>query len=303
MGPDDTKQWHPHPLLKEMWQWMESQGGDEAARRCCEKYRCVMDGNMGDWTFFFPVPETGKILELGGGFGLDTIKLAEQAAGIISVVPNIVNARIIKRHLCEKHILNSEVIVQRDITNLPLPDHSIAAIAMEAAAAPGFDMSRRKFPYVAAEWRRVLSPGGIVFLGLENPYERLPGFRLLRSRFHARGNRETLNRFVKKANRGPRRTMPGLRRTIQCMTRHGFGTTAVFSPLPDENKCEVAIPVDDPRAVHYFLNRLIRKNSPAIRIVISISNILVKHHLFHTLLPYYFLNFRLDGEKNEGILD
>ena len=256
-----------------------------------------MGGNVGDWKFFFPVPEKGYVLELGGGFGDDTVDLAKKATRLISIVPNITNALILEKHLREKNVTNAEVAVVKDITCLPLPDNSIAAIAMEDAAAHGFAISNLNFPATAAEWRRVLSPGGVVSLGLGNNYDRLFGLDFLRSRFHSRSYPESLNRYVKRATGRPQSCIFGLRRTIRCMIQQGFDAPTIFSPLPDEKKCEVVIPAEDPRVIHYFLNNLIRKNSLAVRVGIIASNVLLKLNLFHTLLPYYFLTFRLADTK------
>jgi SAM-dependent methyltransferase len=293
---------HPHENqnLQVLWKLMQCYGSNDAAMRFCEKYECIMGVNRGAWKFFFPTPEKGNILELGGGFGSDTVDLAKQATGIISIVPNITNALIIDKHLREKNITNAEIAVVKDIARLPFPDHSIAAIAMEDAAAPGFAMTHRNFSCAAAEWRRVLAPGGVVFLGLGNPFERLLGLHFIRSRFHARSDPESLNRYVKKASGRPQWAVFGLRRTIRCMIQLGFDAPSIFSPLPDEKKCEVVLPVEDPRAIHYFLNKLIRKNSPAIRAVILASNILLKLKLLHPFLPYYFLTFRLTDGKESG---
>ncbi|NIM96697.1 MAG: methyltransferase domain-containing protein [candidate division Zixibacteria bacterium] len=237
-------------------------------------------------------------MEIGAGFGDDTIDLAAKSVGTISVVPNMTNALIADNHLHEKELTNMKVAVMEDITRLPLANGSIAAIAMEDATAPGFKVTDRNFPAIAAEWARVLSPGGTVFLGLSNRYDRLFRFHSIRSIIQSHDHPESLNRFVKKATAPWPHSNLRLGQTIRSMIQSGFGEPTVYAPFPDEKKTEVVIPLEDARAVRYFLNNLIRKNSIMVRLTIAAANAFVALSLFRYIIPYYFLVFHLDDKSD-----
>ena len=55
------------------------------------------------------------------------------------------------------------------------------------------------------------------------------------------------------------------------------------------------IPVDDARAVRYFLHNLIRKNSATVRLAVGVADLLVTLNLFRHVVPYYYLVFRSDA--------
>jgi hypothetical protein len=168
---------------------------------------------------------------------------------------------------------------------------------MEDATAPGFKVTDRNFPAIAEEWARVLSPGGTVFLGLSNRYDRLFRLSLLRSMIQSPDYPESLNRLVKKAMAPWPHSNLRLGQTIRSMIQNGFSEPIVYAPFPDEKKTKVVIPLEDARAVRYFLNNLIRRNSFAVRLAITAANAFVTLSLFRYIVPYYFLVFRLDDKS------
>jgi len=285
------------PLLEELWKLMQQYSSDEAARKFCERYQCSRNRNSADWKFFFSVPKGGHILEIGAGFGDDTADLIGKAGETVTIVPNIVNALIVNKHLHKKELTNMKVAVMQDITHLPLADASIAAIAMEDAAASGFHVTNRNFSVIAAEWRRIMMPNGTVFFGLSNPYDRLLGLRFLRSKLQVRAHPESLNRFIKKAACESPRSNLRLRQIIRCMIQQGFNEPIIYAPFPDEKKTEFVLPIGDAHLVRYFLNNLIKRNSLILRVGISVANMFGNLRLFRYLSPYYFLIFNLKSKS------
>ena len=143
------------PALGELLHAMEDGADGEAVAAFCRSHECARSPYSADWKFFFSVPDGGTTLELGSGVGEDIVDLAGRGGTTISVVPSLTNARIVRRHLQECPARDWPMAVLTDLTGLPLPDGSVHAIALEDAAAPGFGLSRRNFPAVAAEWKRV----------------------------------------------------------------------------------------------------------------------------------------------------
>jgi hypothetical protein len=112
---------------------------------------------------------------------------------------------------------------------------------------------------------------------------------LLRSRTH----REPLNRLVKRWAAPGSRGRLGVTATVRTMTRQGFRTPLVYTPLPDENDARVVLPVHERHVVRYFLDNLVRKNAAAVRAAIRLAHGTVTLGLFPHLVPYYYLIFRV----------
>ncbi len=282
------------PLVEELWQSMQSRSAVEAAAAFCERHDCVRSPYSPDHKYFFAAPTEGIALEIGAGFGDDSVVLAGSAGCTISIVPNLTNARLVGKHVRERVGSDWPVAVMREVSRLPLADSSVQTVAMEDAAAAGFELSDASFSAVATEWNRILAPGGAVLLGLANGVHRLPGLRQ-----RARGRPESLNRLVKKSAAGSHGRL-GAARTIRTMTGLGFEAPVVYAPLPDENDPRIVVPADDARVVQYLLSHLIRRNSRAVRLAIRSAQGIVALGLFRYFVPYYYLVFRKPHAETNG---
>jgi SAM-dependent methyltransferase len=281
------------PVLDELLEALVEGGADgEALAAFCRRHGCARSPYRADWKFFVSVPERGTTLELGSGFGDDTLDLAGPDGRTVSVVPSEAHARLLRQRGLERGGHDWPVAVLTDLSRLPLADGSVHAIALEDAAAPGFGLSQRNFAAAAAEWQRVLVPGGAVFVGVANGLHRLPGLGRLRAALRARPRPDNLNRSVKRwaaPELRPRLRAAAVSRTMAGL---GFRRERVYAPLPDENDTQVVIPVDDARVVRYFLDNLVRKNSRAVRAALFMARALVAVNLFRQVVPYYYLIFR-----------
>ncbi len=283
------------PLIEELWQSMQTKSAVEAATDFCERHDEVRSPYRPDRKYFLAAPTKGIAVEIGAGFGDDSAVLAGSAGYTISIVPNLINAWIVGKHVRERVDADWPVAVMRGVSCLPLTDSSVQTVAMEEASAAGFGLSDASFTAAAKEWNRVLAPGGTVLLGLANGIHRLPGLRHL-----ARGRPESLNRWVKKSAAG-RHGRLGVARTMRTMTGLGFEAPTVYAPLPDENDARIVIPADDDAVVRYVLSHLVRKNSRMVRLALGAARGLVALGLFRRLLPYSYLMFRKpDRETDSG---
>jgi len=285
------------PLLGSIWRSMQTKSAAEAAAEFCRGRNCTRSLYSADWKFFLSVPPGGTTLELGAGFGDDSFDLAGRSGATISVVPSLTNARIVSKHFRERAERPWPVAVMADVARLPLPDASVHAVSLEDAAVTGFGLSNARLPEAAAEWRRVLAPGGVVFLGVANGLHRTPGLQSLRSILRARPRPESLNRLIKRSTTQGASGRLTLGRTIQTMTKLGYRPPIVYAPLPDENDTQVVIPIDDAHVVRYFLDNLIRKNSRIVRVALRAARVSVSLGLFRRLVAHYYLIFRTDASS------
>jgi len=245
-----------------------------------------MRATSADWKFFLPIPEGGRVLEIGAGFGDDTLALARVAKEVVSLVPDEASKAILRRRLEQSSAGNVDVVLLQDLTKISQPDVSIDAISIEDVAAPAFGLTDETLPDVVHEWARILSPKGSIFVGVRNRYRKLPGARS----WAPPGDRESLNRFVKRAANA---SSPKLSRevVVSCMRAKGF-EVETFAPIPHEQAIEAVVPLGAPESLRYCLNSFLRQNSPATRAAVTAANVTADAGLLSNLLPYYFLLFR-----------
>ena len=72
------------------------------------------------------------------------------------------------------------------------------------------------------------------------------------------------------------------------MINHVVAAAKALAP----KKIDVVIPVEDRRVVRYFLDNLIRKNSPVVRAAITVAHQALNLGLFPRLVPYHYLIFK-----------
>lgn len=276
-----------NPVFEELWELMHTHSADEAAQLYCEAHDCHRRASAADWKFLLPIPEGGRVLEIGAGFADDTLVLSGRSAATFSLVPDARNAVIVRKRLREAHVENVHVAVVKQLAAIPLPSGSVDAIALEDVAARGFGLTNETLPAAAAEMARVLAPGGAVLVGVRNAYRTLPGARAL---FPAE-KRESLNRLVKRAAAGATGRLSRAR-IVSCMQQQGFSAAEVFAPIPGEQSAEALVPLNHPEVLRFCLNRFLRQNSFVTRAGVRAAEALISAGLLPKLLPYYYLVFR-----------
>lgn len=270
----------------------------EAVSAFCEEYGCGWSPTGADWKSLYAVARGATMLEIGPGLGDDTVELA-RIGPVACLTHDGTVASILHRRLVEAGVEGVSIAVAGRLETLPLASASIGGVAFDMAAAAAFGVDGRSFEQLAAELSRVVEPGGVVFLGVSNPLDRV--FGPLRARLQAKISPPKLN-AVLRSERTPSGDGPRPGNVIGAMQRHGFSVPVVYAPLPDERAPQVIIPVDEPAVVRYFLDNLIRKNSLAVRAAIRMAHVAVRMGLFRHLVPYRYLFFRRAGatESEQG---
>jgi SAM-dependent methyltransferase len=265
--------------LDELEALLERLPSDEAANEFCRRHGCTRPVVTAGWASFVSPSGTGHVLEIGSGFGDGLLALSPRAARVTSILPARPSARIVARHARDAGRANVTVAVVDDLTRLPLADGSLEALAMDDAAARGFELDGASLPALAAEWKRVLAPGGRLLLGLENAWVR--GL--------VRRGPQSLDRCLKRALPARSRGLPSLSRVAGSLVRQGFGRPEIRAPLPDEHAPRILVPQDDRPVLRYFLRNLVRRNSLAARAGATAAQAAVALGLFRHLVPYRFL--------------
>jgi len=280
------------PSLAALWASIEHAGWEVALDEFAQSHGCSREGAAADWHFYLPLPERSRVLELGAGLGDDTLALAAMASRVVAAVPLEDGARVLQRRLETLPGAAVEVVVLADAGSLPLADGSLDAIVIEDLAAAAFGLSRNSVARVAAEWKRVLAPRGVVLFAAANPLYRLPGLARLESSLRSRGHPRTLSREIKGA--GPKltaRPVP-LRAIERSLVREGFSVSQRLSPLPDERHPEAVIPLDCRAPARHFLRHMVRRDTLGARLGLGAALGLLELGLLRRAVPYYYVVFR-----------
>ncbi len=275
---------------------MSQHGSVESAiETVCEKHGFARTQNSSEWKYLFPVAPESRVLELGAGVGDDTIALSSEASEVVAAVPSQPNADLLQRRLREHEITNAQVAVLDTAANLPWSDASFGGIAMEDAAAGGFNLCGQTLPKLARECYRLLQPGGCVCLGLSNPLHTSGPLQILKAKQQAAHHPESLNRMIKCEDRTRAETLR-LGSVTRAMQAAGFSAPQLFAPMPDEKQTKAVLPLDSSEALHYYFDHLMRSDTVLIRSATQIMKALVRLGMIQLVVPYYFALFRRQDE-------
>ena len=247
-----------NPLVAELSALLQDHACQAAAAILCARHDLDRDPPSTPWTSLFSPPAGGRLMELGAGFGDDSLLLATKASEVIAAVPDQGGAELLAKRLAQAPAAKVRVAVLEDLARLPLEDDSLSGIGFAHAAESGFIFSRRNLPRIAREFARVLAPGGALLIGLPTPMGSLVRRGL--AGLGGRPGRMTFERAIKRRPQGLRINRPTPRRAMAELIAAGFEVQVFCAPLPNEEQPAYLLPLDDPGAAGYFLSSLVRRD-------------------------------------------
>jgi SAM-dependent methyltransferase len=278
---------HGSPFVEELWRAIRDRPVDDAVTAFCRAHDCSRFPYAADVKFLYPTRPDGTTLVLGAGLGDESL-----AAGAISIVPSLTHARIVYRHLLDRTGGEPDVAAMPHIRRLPLADGSVDAVILDDDGAAAFGLDDGGLAEAAAEWRRVLAPGGAMVLGLRGAPGELPGLRRIGEALTGTWRTESLDRRIKRSAAPVPGAALSPTRSLRTMRRLGFAPPSLFAPLPDAENPSVVLPLDDAQSVRYFLDNLVRKNSATVRAALGAARLSARLGLFRRLVPCSILVFR-----------
>jgi ubiquinone/menaquinone biosynthesis C-methylase UbiE len=226
----------------------------------------ILDEGRADFRTVLPVTKDSAVLDLGGGWGAVACGMAGTCRTVTAVDTSGRNLEFIRLRAEQSGLSNVRCaqIDPLDDARLPFPDHSFDVALLNGVLEYVGDASSGLHPEEVqrrclAEVRRVLRPGGTLYVGIENRYGYL---YFLGTRDHSRLRFTSLlprafanlatQILLKKPYRTYTYSYSGYRALLKSA---GFEDPAVYLAYPSYREPRFILPSDNERALTYFVKR------------------------------------------------
>jgi len=231
-----------------------------------ELVRYVLGANRADFRTVLPLASTSHVAELGAGWGAVACGLAPHCASVTALDTNPFTLEFIKMRAQEEGLSNLATarIDPLDDGRLPFADDALDAVLMNGVLEYVGSATDDCPPAQAqirclSEVRRVLKPGGVLYVGIENRFGYL---YFLGTRDHG-GLRYTslmpraLAGWVARMRCGVSyRTYTYSYRGYRALLKQaGFRAPTMFIAVPNYRDPRFIVPADDDRAITYLVRR------------------------------------------------
>jgi len=232
-------------------------------------FNYAVDESRGDWHFMLPVKQGGRILDVGCGWGSNTIALARyyDVVGADSTLETLQFLKI----RAEQEGLGKLPLVRVDPLDygaLPFADSFFDLVVLngvlEWVGTSRTDMSPDECQRIALkEIARILKPGGGIYIGIEN---RFAYTTFLGAREHdnipfadliPRKLADGLSKLSGK--KGFKTYTYGYQGYKKLLSESGFRQAEFYLPLPSYREPIFIFPEDNRKAMEFFIkNKIIR---------------------------------------------
>ena len=245
-------------LARTQTEGWQSALAEELARETDEKASDIsqlyLDEQRAAFKVLFPGSSRGRILDLGCGSGSTAIALGRWCREVVACDLTYERVAFLAKRVRESGPPGVRVICAGDTRPLPFPDQSFDGVVLNGVLEWSAGMGTRPVREAQIEFlkevRRILRPGGHLYIGIEN---RL-GYRYFLGEpedhtgvpYAALVPRWLADLLVRRANGHTYRTytysVAGYRRLLR---QTGFGEARFYATIPDYRKFDELVSLDD----------------------------------------------------------
>ncbi|MGA7409823.1 MAG: methyltransferase domain-containing protein, partial [Bryobacteraceae bacterium] len=161
----------------------------EVLRQCTESWRdalltsedpvvksasdMILNLDRANWSLLADLAPQSRVLDIGAGMGANSHSLALRYGEVFAVEPVTERVRFMRQRFEQEGIRNIQII-QTSLWDLPFPDGSFDLIVMNGVlewVATGRQGNPRRLQETALKAAaRLLRPGGVLYVGIENRF-------------------------------------------------------------------------------------------------------------------------------------
>ena len=261
----------PRPLANQLVESAKTEGADSALEKVLTgvDYKDflirMLDERRGDFRFVLPTAPRGCILDLGSGWGANTLALSQQFQTVVAVDGTKENLRFSACRIRDAGRSNVHFVSCDPLETVQLPfregvfDAVILSGVLEWIGTGSPDNSPRELQLrLLRQLKRLLKPNGCLYLGIENryyalywfgkpdPHARFPFLSVL-----PRKLADLVSRLVKGK---PYRTYIYSYRGLKKLLREaGYPKTEFYTPVPSYHEPRAVLPLENKKGVIYWV--------------------------------------------------
>jgi len=253
----------------------------------------IKNESRADWKVILPVGPDSEVLDIGSGWGNIAVSMSKWNKHVHCCDVNMNNLRLLNSRLRDQKIDNVSTFQYDPNTflQMPLADNSIDVALLNGVlewmgnADAGAKPDKIQLEALK-EIRRVLKPGGALYIGIENRYSTatLKGLGLHGEIPFVGLLPRPVTNFLTKLIRGSEHKtyIYSLRGYKKLMKKAGFSDVDYYWPYPSYHDPNYLIPLDDGWSKRYWLNNQFVSRS---------SKIALAKKLGLGWLPFHWLAF------------
>ena len=270
-------------------------------------FEYLTDKRRANWSYLISLPEAGRVLDAGCGWGALTFPLADRFGDVygLDIVPQ--RSAFVKMRAQQDNV-RGVLPVCGQLTRLPFPDDffDLAVLNGVLEWIPSTEDGDPLKVQEAAlrEVCRVLRPGGVMYLAIENRWAAINflGFRDAHSglRFAPVLPRALANIYSRIA-RGKdfREFTYTYAEHRKILRRTGFGRACFYAPLPTYRRFYYFLPVEDSRRVRFFLEKLVWSRNRLQRFFVAVTS----RFRLYRFVKHFVPDFSIVAQKEVPVQD
>lgn len=286
--------------LEEALEYLDKNGWEKFKLIYNSKFDFTFEENRADWRFNVPISKDFVVLDAGAGMGRTSIPLARIVKKVIAFDSSFLRVKFLKKRAEKENLLNIDVLVA-NFFDLPFKKESFDLIVMNGVLEWVSSNKKFKNPRNAQVeclkiCKRLLKPGGYLYVGIENRF----AFAYMRGldhnglRFTSYMPRIIANLYSRLRNRGKYNTYTHSKAEYdKLLEDSGFEKKRFYLVYPSYNLPRIIIPYEDLNILKYVMRKML--------VACNFKRKLAqKMALSNTLLKFYrwgFFSFNIIARK------